>query len=596
MAIGYLIATWPPTDDGRTEAARRLAGLADAPGWTSRLQAPGVAVWTRGPRTLPVTVAGERTVVVGHLFPRGAATPVRSLPAELARWRARAAAEALIAGFWGSYVALLGDAERAWLLRDPSGGQDVMTWRCGALALAASDLVDLPPGVSPPRLALDWDAVTDFLRRPASIPARSGFEGVETVTPGDLHPAGGGAGLALWRPAQWARRPRLSEDGLQREVRGAVEAAVSAALAPCERALIEVSGGLDSAIVALSARELGLAEKLVAALHFRGDRPEFDERAWAQRVFDALGRPAQVEALEIAPLAAADFETLARGARPAINALDVGRDRQTAAVCRVLGADGLITGKGGDAVFFQHPTPHVLSDLVAAEGWRRLLGAEAQAIAERLRRSIWSVAWEAVRGLPYRPRQEIPLAFWGPRTREIPQAAAHPWMAGLEDLPPAKRYQIGALAMTQVHRGATGYGEGREVLHPLMAQPVMELCLSIPTWVLQRGGRDRALARAAFVDRLPAAIVTRRSKGELGSFYARLLAQNRAFLRDYLGGGCLAEAGVLDPQGLDQVLQPGALIWRAEASGVLNAVVIEAWVRHWQTWIPDAASAPRHRP
>ena len=601
MGATYLIAAWRNTEAGRAEAEAQLNILSGTPGWTARIQAPGLAIWTRAPPDLPVVNAPALDgVIVGQLFAKGGSVPATSDLHALSAPDPPARARQLLAGCWGSYVAVLRDPDGTshWILRDPSGALDVLTWRRGGLAFAASDLAGLPPGLGPRNLALDWDAITDFLRRPATIPARCGFRGLETVTPGDLHPLGGAAkdAQALWRPAACARRPPPPSDGLEDELRAALETAVAGALAPFRRCLIEVSGGLDSAIVALTAERLGMAGKIAVALHFQGDRPECDERAWALPVMEALGRPAQVAALELARFGPEDFVELARGARPAINALDVGRDRETRRLCEALGVEALITGKGGDAAFFQHPTPQVLSDLVAARGVRHLLGAEARAIALRLRRSVWSVACDAWAALPYRARRETPLALWGPRTRREPAAAAHPWLEGLEDLPPAKRYQIGGLVMTQVHRGATGYGQGREVLHPLLSQPVLELTLSIPTWELQRGGRDRGLARDTFADRLPAAVVGRRSKGEMGSFYARTLAANREFLWTYLGEGCLAEAGVLDPRGLAAVLDPDALIWRAEVPGVLNAVVIEAWVRHWQTLIPDAAEASRRWP
>ena len=52
-----------------------------------------------------------------------------------------------------------------------------------------------------------------------------------------------------------------------------------------------------------------------------------------------------------------------------------------------------------------------------------------------------------------------------------------------------------------------------ERLSPLFSQPVMELCLRIPTYVLTHGGWDRAVARRAFYHDLPPQIRNRRNKG-----------------------------------------------------------------------------------
>src|SRR3546814_18425449 len=57
---------------------------------------------------------------------------------------------------------------------------------------------------------------------------------------------------------------------------------------------------------------------------------------------------------------------------------------------------------------------------------------------------------------------------------------------------------------------------------PLLSQPIVELCLSIPTWQWVRGGRDRAVARAAVADLLPALIAQRRTKGGPTGFLRRV--------------------------------------------------------------------------
>src|SRR3546814_18791962 len=48
------------------------------------------------------------------------------------------------------------------------------------------------------------------------------------------------------------------------------------------------------------------------------------------------------------------------------------------------------------------------------------------------------------------------------------------------------------------------------------------LCLSIPTWQWVRGGRDRAVARAAVADLIPALIAQRRTKGGPTGFLRRV--------------------------------------------------------------------------
>src|SRR3546814_10817974 len=40
-------------------------------------------------------------------------------------------------------------------------------------------------------------------------------------------------------------------------------------------------------------------------------------------------------------------------------------------------------------------------------------------------------------------------------------------------------------------------------VHPLMSQPIIEACLSVPSWEACRGGSDRSFTRRAFTGDLP---------------------------------------------------------------------------------------------
>ena len=93
--------------------------------------------------------------------------------------------------------------------------------------------------------------------------------------------------------------------------------------------------------------------------------------------------------------------------------------------------------------------------------------------------------------------------------------------------------------------------------------------------------RTLAAARAAFADTVPSVVLDRRSKGELGAYYGRAVAERLPFLRDYLLGGALAEAGLIDPS-LDARLTREHLLWRGGHSELLSLAQTEAWVRRWR--------------
>ncbi len=584
---------------GSSETDARLpADLCEA-GWRRTFSACGLEIWTRGAPALPVSQSPDgRVVVIGRHYARGRSDPLAMPVAMPPDSPPIEGARRLVSDHWGSYVALLRNTDGAWggVLRDPSGALDAFSWCLGDEFILASDLAPVPGPLRPVRLSLDWDAIAEFVRRPASVAARSALSGLSTLCPGDYRPVDERtADLPLWRPAAFARQAPAAGPEAEAALRKAVDVATAGLVSSYDRCLLEVSGGLDSAIVAAAVRALGLSTRVAAVVHMCGDRPEADERIWARLASGDLWAAAELIPAEIPDLQLADVLALAGGARPAMNALDLNGDLAIRALASSRNAEAVITGKGGDSIFFQHPTALVISDYVRATSARRLLGAETRAVARRLRRSVWSVAWEAWSRRHSDGAEARSLPIWGPRVLARPEAPAHPWQEDVGDLPPAKRYQIGGVVMTQLNRGVSRAGRLVDQVHPLLAQPVLEAGFALGTWTLQRGGRDRGLVRDLFEHRLHPDVAGRRSKADWESFYTRTVAQNLPFLRSFLLDGCLANAGILDRAGLDQVLNADALIWQADSSGVLAAAALEAWVRHWQTRVPDAAGAPRGR-
>lgn len=567
-----------------------LSARLAASGWAPRLARPGLQLFSRPERPLAVeTFAAGDGVLIGRWFgPR----PLRhdGDPARTAR--------ALCGSGWGPYLALLPEAATgAWrVFREPSGAVEAFTWRCGDLAVLASGLADLPPELLPHDLGLDWDAVADFLVRPASLLWRTALRGVSGVCPGDLQRLGEGTAraVAVWRPAD--RIPAGAGAGpvAPEPLAETLQAATAALAAPYRRIAAEASGGLDSSAVNAALVRAGLGGRVVGALHYVGDRREADERAWAQAACGPWGLPLVcADRGEGAFDPVADFAELARDARPPYAALDAVRDRDTARRLRDWGAEALVTGKGGDAVFFQMPTPLVLADLWRAKGLAAAADPLNAQVARWLRRSVWSVWREAFGGGP--AAEESPVgrfAGWALRGAAGP---VHPWLRGLEDAPPGKRIQVEALVGGQAALGPSRRGGAADLVQPLLSQPMLELGLSIPSWELVRGGRDRGLAREAFAAWLPEAVVRRRSKGALTSVYARRAAASLPALREHLLDGVLASAGLLDRAAMDAALDADELIRRSDGLDLLQAAAVETWVRCWQTKVPDARGAARPR-
>jgi asparagine synthase (glutamine-hydrolysing) len=588
----YLAVHWNSADRQASVLAEAAIRQVQAfTGWSFSAQVPGLALVAPRERRARILPWGRSGFICGEIYRStdGAAAPP---PPPEGAGGLEPFGRLVRSGF-GRYVAVLGGTD-AGVFRDPSGGVDAMAWRVGPLGLVAADFGDAPPPLRPPRLRLDWTAIARAMAAASTSVADLGFRGVSGLAPGAhrflAEPEHGET--LLWSPAAFAaRRPAASEARLLEALRDRVEVAVKALVGSRERIAVEVSGGLDSAIVATTLARLGLADRVTSWLNYHSSRPEGDERPWARSVTAAAGARLDAVRLAVRPLVEADFKELAASPRPPVNALLPHLDRDVTCRLAAEGAMALVSGQGGDAAFFQMPTPLVLTDELARRGPAALFGPALLDVAGMLRRSVWRVAADALR--PREPASQSPRSVAA--LMKASARLSHPWVRDAAGLPPAKRLQVAGLANAHVATGARRLTAVADLLYPLCAQPVVELCLSIPAVTLQRGGRERALARAAFADRLPARVLDRRKKGELTAFHAQTVAASLDFLRPHLLDGCLAQAGVIDRRRLEAALRRDHLLRYAGGGEILLAAALEAWVRRWQGYAPDFEPATREQ-
>jgi asparagine synthase (glutamine-hydrolysing) len=127
-------------------------------------------------------------------------------------------------------------------------------------------------------------------------------------------------------------------------------------------------------------------------------------------------------------------------------------------------------------------------------------------------------------------------------------------------------------------------------LSPLLSQPLVELCLRIPTYVHCSDGWDRRVERLAFADDIPQEIATRRSKGGQASFSNEVLAHNRSFVKELLLDGELVRNGIVVRPRLEQALRGKSAALANGAARFSKLFNIEIWFRTRQAQRLSAAA------
>ncbi len=153
-------------------------------------------------------------------------------------------------------------------------------------------------------------------------------------------------------------------------------------------------------------------------------------------------------------------------------------------------------------MFLQMACDEALADRLRLRG--RLDISELLAHSRRWRTSIWRTLGVTVgRAVWPGPKRFSPPAYLVDRTET--GSPPHPWLEDLRGLPAAKAVQIDALVASQNVFGSSRRGCAVSCLHPLLSQPVVELTLSLPSFLLTQGGagqssRSRRLRRLAPAD------------------------------------------------------------------------------------------------
>lgn len=527
---------------------------------------------------IPVADAG---CILGSLFRRhGPAEPLTALRKEDALAIANSNGQALFGAYWGGYVAAIATGEHTSLLRDPSATFPCYYACATGFALFASDAELLAAcGVAS---MVDVEEIGRQIFR-AFVPSpATALRGVHELLAGFAlrFPSGMAIQQAWWSPwdhvSNAGAAPGEAAERLARIVGHSVQSWASTR----HRLLLSVSGGLDSSIVAACLAKGG--RDLVCLTMFTDDAAG-DERPFARAVCDHLGlrlieRPYSLEDIDITEPLAAHLP------RPRDRTQALAYERVNLEVAAELGADGFVTGNGGDNVFGYSQSAAPIADRYLVEGVGEGLFRSLRDVCRQTGCSIFDALGQAWR-----------LAHQSPRHRVRPNALLlhpdfvrglgadelrHPWLdppAGA--LPGTTAHISSVLRVQPILEAARGYHW--PVLSPLVSQPVIETCLAVPSWEWRAGGRDRSLARRAFAAELPPLILNRRVKGTPGRFAAQLLDHFRGPIRDRLLGGRLAERGIIDAAAIGQLLAGERPVPDLQRVRILELVNAEAWMEHW---------------
>lgn len=611
--LRYLGMMWDDARPQQHEAAQLIASRLRElrPAWCEEFSAPGMQVFHAGARGGSQQIhhlSGGAGVVIGTLFARCKDILSNACDEQLQLGIDRTAAiiqssgRWLIENSWGNYVAFGRNAPdgSAWVLKDPTGSLPCLRTGFRGVTIFFSriaDCVDLH--------LLRFSINEEFLRAHLMMtgstwqevpalnevaPVRRG-ECIEFKKSGN---SWNSANRVYWTPSSFTGAEDLIEhpELAARAMRSSVQAATSSWASLHPSMLLRLSGGLDSSIVAGCLKEAPNKSRFIAYTYF-SPNGRSDERPWARLAAQHAG----CEHVEY-PITPAEMDLrVGLGMEPSPEPSPLLSYLQRTTLEQSLAArsnaTAIFNGEGGDSGFcsdsIRFAVPEYLRNHGLAPGILRL----AAQVALLTEKSSWSILAAALRGRLGGEEIGMPtdriLTACQLVTSELKrgfrfdQKFWHPWFQGMRRVPWDTIRRLGTLISTPDYYNVSAPADALvpEVISPLYAQPVIELLLRIPIYTHFQAGRDRGLARLAFVNEVPEPILGRLWKDRAPGFHDELLERQRSFLKETLLEGTLARGGLLDRAMLEEVLSARTTKNTVTPAEVFRHLDTELWARHW---------------
>lgn len=597
--LQYVAFVWDAESPRHCERAAALlrAFRAERASWSFELAQEGLAIACSHGGDVQLLGGGSAGAIVGQVWKKPGDDPSTlepGVPQLTAAERDRVVASAgreLVERFWGNYVCFIRDPSRraAWVLRAPATLLPCLHVTVDGVEVYFSslDIVCRPLDL---RLSVNWLYVARALLGPHRSTV-TGLNDIDEVEGGVcqeiLFPSGRRVDHRFWCPLTCSRATRLNTfQEAAGELRRTIVHCVRASASLHHTVLVSLSGGLDSSIVLASLKTSGADTRIVCLTQFAHGY-ESDERVFARLAADH----ARCDLIEKERTPDIDLRSLF-GSRTlercaGFHVPEVDRIEPEAA--SHIGATAIFKGHGGDELFCRHSQVLALEDrLRERAGGKGILGlALHTAVLEG--ETFWLTLVRAIRNACFPPSSSLASQVW--QQQEGESLLDPDWVAEALKADQARTQIEEPDGLPRGHllqyRLATGWRpyitpftreEDPPTISPLLSQPVIEVCLRFPTWFQMEGRRDRAVARWAFKQDLPAAILDRRGKGGAEALAWEVVTRNRAFMREALLDGQLVRRNMVDRTRLEAALGGGLSNGAKAAVPLLEMLAMEAWL------------------
>ncbi len=544
----------------------------------------GVAM-LQADQSVPVIPLGDHGYIIGVVFSRRTGRKLINLPCD-APLAAGAVAISiwLTHECWGGYVAIFvcPFTNSIRIFVDPSGLCPVYRCETSTHILVATHIALMSdPGNA--AISPSYSDIRSYLTRTELRQRQTCLAGVTELSPGELASITGSMhpGQQIWRPENFMPCSTTVTFEEAAEQLAFIAAAVCGSWCTLfGKVTVAASGGVDSSLICAA---LAIRDRPFSCATVATSDPSGDERRFVRMLADRL----KVEAIEtVYDTGAIDpLRSISAGLpRPSKKAFMAALEAALFAAAAESSADIVLDGNGGDNLFcFLHSSAPVV-DRLRHEGPGRGALATFRDMCSVTGCDIRAMGGAAVR----RFFRQVNEPSWPPDYRllkvddNIPDSfdALTPWLELPKKVADGKRDHLALIMRSQLHIHGLA-ADGLPRFSPLASQPLVEHCLKLPTWLWCKGGKNRAVARAAFASHLPREIVERTSKAGPDSFIHHYFNTHKKLLHELLIDGLLARHNLIDREAVNSEFS-APMIGEEMLLRLLDLCEAECWSQSWQ--------------
>lgn len=463
----------------------------------------------------------------------------------------------LLKEYWGSYIALFFDEQHPQILRDPSASQECLWFKDQDRTIVFSDANAIYKNtIKKFDINLEYVAANLYLGRINND--KSALTNVFNLKPGYILDIEKSKIKQIWSPIQFVTKAENNLDIkiLEIKLKDTIIDCVKAWADTYDSVLLNLSGGLDSCILA-SCIKLSSKSDL-NALNISFDSITEGESRFAKELCDKLDIPLSIFKLTNSKVNLKNkFKIFPPQHRPLKYGLGFECLEEEELLIKEKGIQAIFSGCGGDALFQSRNSSFISQDYFRDKGIKGLFNVSRR-IAELTDRTVWdiylnSILSKYIKGKKYPYERSINKDLIHKKYLNIinNDTVSHPWHEQMQRLNNGKKFQISGLIDAENFYTYRKTSEYVDIIHPLLSQPIMELCLSIPSYILTPNLINRGLLRDSFKSYLPESIFLRRSKGTIGSYYDELIKFNYEEICIELMNGNLIKSEVLSKEWLE---------------------------------------------